>query len=106
MDQVARRVRTPVEVHTCTRLFQRECNITLYLKRLGEQKLLVSVAEQVREDLNTISTFGKLERSSVLRGKEVVVCRNTRFSDKQTATPDEFLVTINPNIEVLMRFIS
>lgn len=57
-------------------------------------------------DLKPVVTLNELKCNTVAWGQEVVVRRYTCFSDEQPAPSDEFVIPMNPNIEVLNSLIS
>ena len=69
---------------------------------LAEEARLLGISKNSRENINAVFSFGETEGMPVYRGHEMVVCYNSGFANKQTATTHKYsLLSIDPYAKIL-----
>ena len=67
---------------------------------------MMPVSEKLSENVHSIATLGKTKGAPVAWDEKVMIGLDPRFTDEKPAAPYEFLVTVDPNIEILAGLIS
>src|SRR6185312_1382994 len=58
------------------------------------------------EHLKLVAPFGETETAAVPRRKEVMIRRHAGFTYKQSTATNELVVTVHPDIEILVRLVA
>jgi hypothetical protein len=66
----------------------------------------MSVSQQFGKDVHPIMPLTEAEWTAVPRKEKVVISFHAALANKQSAAPHQFLVAINPDVEILARLIA